>query len=589
MLPNLDKIPDKKAKERIAQWLQGPYDDKTKQEILELLKTNPEKLYDAFYQDLSFGTGGMRGIMGVGSNRMNLYTVKSATQGLANYILEQKISNPSVVIGYDSRHHSKAFASNASDVLRSNGINVYLFPEVRPTPLVSFAIRQKKATAGIMITASHNPPEYNGYKVYWSDGAQVLPPHDEGIIEKVSEIESPEDVILKMPPQGQLISLDKSMDEAYLEKVKTIFLFPEINQKQGNQLKIVYTNLHGAGISLMPEVLNRAGFTTVYLVEAQKELNGDFPNAPKPNPEERQSLQLGMDIMNKERADLFIATDPDADRMAAVTNSPHGLQILTGNEIAAILLYHLCHNFTQQNRLLEKAAFIKSIVTTDLFDKIVRHFKGKCFRVLTGFKYIGQMIHEWEQSDKGYQFIFGAEESYGYLVDTFSRDKDGLTAAALLAEAALQAKLQHKTLYDLLLDIYDQFGVYREKLHSINFSEGAEGMKQIKGLMLKLRSSPPKHIGNSSLIRIDDYQKRTTYNLKTRENSPIPLPESNVLAFHLSDDSTLIIRPSGTEPKIKIYVKVFEPNGEESVEDAMHKLDERIKYLLDTFMQILHE
>lgn len=564
---------------KIAEWLEGPFDEASKQEIRRLEKENPEELKDAFYQDLDFGTGGLRGIMGVGTNRMNLYTVGKATQGLANYIRSLGGGKHSVLIGYDSRNNSKAFADEAAAVLLGNGIDVLLYKELRPVPLVSFGVRYKKCIAGIMITASHNPPQYNGYKVYWSDGGQVLPPHDRGIIAEAEKVTSPRDIKRGDSKQAKLI--DGEIDTFYLTNVRNLQLHPGENHTHGGQLRVIYTSLHGCGITMVPRLLRDWGFTDVELVNVQCKPDGNFPTVKSPNPEEKAALKLGTEQMVASKADLLIATDPDTDRMGAVVRHKGHSVILNGNELACIMLEHICRALHESKQMPPKPTFIKTIVTTELFKEIVDHYKAICLDVLTGFKYIGQKMTQYEEEEKAgvtsHHYLFGAEESYGYLYGTHVRDKDAIICSALLCEAALHQKLQGKTLVDLLYDIYRRQGIFREKLVSITL-EGHEGQEKIKTIMSNLRSNPPRVIGNIPVISIDDYLTHKTTILSSNTHEPLTLPKSDVLRFWLNDGTKLVIRPSGTEPKLKIYCGVKEKHhftDDHSLEKALIKADHR--------------
>jgi phosphoglucomutase/phosphomannomutase len=529
---------------RIQGWLDGPYDEETK----EYLRTHPpEELADAFYTDLSFGTGGLRGIMGVGTNRINRYTIQIATQGLANYILKQKIGNPSVMIGYDSRHHSLLFAQETARVLAGNKIKAYLLKELRPTPYVSFATRYQKCTSGIMITASHNPAIYNGYKVYWSDGAQVVPPHDTGIMKEVHGVTSICDVKIANleDPLIELLNTEP-LDAAYLEAIRPLQLFPEENHQQGSSLKISYTSLHGTGITICPKALKDWGFTSINYVEEQIEPDGDFPTVKFPNPEFKETLKMGIDQLVKTESDLLIANDPDADRTGLVVMHQHSPVILTGNQIASICVYYLSEILTERKTMPKKGAFITTIVTTELLKTIASHFGKPCFEVLTGFKYIGEKIHLWEQGKEGaFEFLYGAEESYGSLRGTHARDKDAPVASCLISEIALHLKRQEKTLVDYLNGIYAQFGIFKEKQLSINYNPGKEGMEAMEKAMRTLRKSPPPQIAGKEVVLFSDYEQGCE-----------GLPPSNVLLYRLADESKLIIRPSGTEPKLKIYAEM---------------------------------
>ncbi|MBA2369217.1 MAG: phospho-sugar mutase [Candidatus Protochlamydia sp.] len=548
---------DLTTQKNVDLWLNGQYDPETKDTIKKLLRDNPKEVIDAFFSNLTFGTGGLRGMMGVGTNRMNSYTVRAATQGLANYIIKQPQEadkSHAVAIGYDSRFQSRQFAEETAKVLAGNGIRVFLFKDIRPTPLVSYACRYKHCLAAIMITASHNPPEYNGYKVYWSDGGQLVPPHDNGVIAEATKITDPSMVKSVDALSHPLIEeVEAEIDEAYLKDINTLQHYPEINRQKGNLLKIVYTSLHGTGITLVPPALKMWGFTNLSFVENQIIPDGSFPTVHSPNPEERAAMQLGIDAMLQFQSDLLIATDPDADRMGVAVLHQGNAILLNGNQINVILLAHVCEALSNQNKLPEKAAFIKTIGTTELFKAICDSYQRPSFNVLTGFKYIAEKIREWEIQPEGYQFIFGGEESYGYLLGTFSRDKDAVLCSALICEAALQAKLQNKSLIDKLYDLYQKYGIYQEKLLSLNFGETKEGKEQMALEMQKLRSSHLKEIAGIPVAAIEDYEVSTKYELKSGKTEPIHLPFSDVLLYWLEDGSKVMVRPSGTEPKVKIY------------------------------------
>jgi len=541
--------------------LHAPFDEATQKEVRELMK-NETALRDAFFKDLSFGTGGMRGLMGAGTNRMNVYTVRAATQGLANY-LKMQSGNHSVFIGYDVRNHSREFALEAARVLAGNGMTVYLTKDICPTPLVSYGCRHFKCSAAIMITASHNPPAYNGYKVYWSDGGQVVPPHDEGIMAEVRKVSVDSDI----PMQDSYQIIGTELDQAYLAELKNYQLYP------ASPIKILYTPLHGTGIRIIPEALKSFGYMQVRLVEEQKTPDGNFTNAHSPNPEEKAALELGTKQLLHEKEDLLIATDPDADRMGVVALDGEKAVALTGNQIACLCLHHICTALTARKEFPENAAFIKTIVTTELFSKIAKSFGGACFDVLTGFKYIAEKMTLWEQSFSGYQYIFGAEESYGYLFGTMVRDKDAISSACLIAEVAALAKKQNLSLIDRLYQIYQKFGLHRETLVSLSFNEGEAGMDQMKLLMEKLRKNPPKTIGNIPVIKIEDYLK------------PTLLPKSDVLRFWLKDHSKLVIRPSGTEPKVKIYAEVRQEV--QDLDKDILACDGRLKKITDELCSVL--
>lgn len=580
---------DPETQKNVSAWLNGDYDQKTKEEIERLLKENPQEVVDAFYKTLAFGTGGMRGIMGVGTNRMNVYTIRAATQGLANYILQQTPGEEghAVIIGYDSRHHSKEFAEEAAKVLAANSIQVYLFRDLRPTPLVSYGCRFKKCISGIMITASHNPPQYNGYKVYWSDGGQVLPPHDVGIINEVQKITDLNQIKHLDTLDSPLIQLiEEDVDDAYLESVFTLQFYPQENKAQGPQLKVVYTSLYGTGITLTPRILRMWGFTDISFVDSQIRPNGDFPTAPYPNPEVRQALEEGIKVLKATDADLLIANDPDADRVGVVAKH-HGQEvILTGNQVACIAVEHICEALKNLGQLSSKTAFVKSVVTTELFCKIVQSFGASCFDVLTGFKYIAEKIHAWETEGGKFQYIFGAEESYGYLLGTFSRDKDAVLASALICEIALKAKLQGKTLVDLLNDLFLKYGIFANKVLSINFEESKEGQAEMKQAMETLRQSPLATIADQQVIAIDDYLSLKKHNLETGDTTDLTLPHSDMLIYWLKSGSKVMVRPSGTEPKVKIYCEVL-LTGFGNLEEGEKEADKQADALLQAMQTLL--
>lgn len=573
-MTKFDKIAfDAVTNNNIREWLEGDYEKETKECIRKLLEQNPREALDAFYTHLSFGTGGLRGIVGVGTNRINKYTIRAATQGLANYLSKQpkSINNEKtrVIIGYDTRIHSRAFAEESAKVLAANDIEVLLFDEFRPTPLVSFGCRIKQCSAAIMITASHNPAAYNGYKVYWSDGGQVLPPHDKGIIDEVGSIRNL--AMIKMTEDlnhPNIIRIADEIDKAYYQVIFDLQHYAASNRQKGALLKIVYSSIHGTGITMVPETLRSWGFTNVSLVEAQKDPDGNFPTVKSPNPEEPETLQMGMTQLLQTGSDIFLATDPDADRVAAVVHHLGEARILTGNQIACLCLEHICAALTKEGRMPENAAFVKSVVTSELFKIIAQSYHKPCFEVLTGFKYIAQLIKNWEDAGD-YAFVFGAEESFGYLLGTQSRDKDGVLACALLAEAALQAKLQNKTLIDLLHEIYSKYGVFEESVFSLHFPESKEGHEQMDRGMKKLFKRPPKAICGLEVIAISNYTRSETVHTLSGTITPILLPKNQLISLVLSDESVIHIRPSGTEPKIKIYCGVKKNKGIASVEETM--------------------
>lgn len=570
---------DPATEKNVKAWLSPSFDEKTRLEIERLAKEEPEELTNAFYTHMSFGTGGLRGLMGIGTNRMNNYTVSFATQGLANYL---KKSFPhqelSVFIGYDCRNHSREFAETAASVLAGNGIKAYLSKELCTTPFTSFCCRHLKTQAAIMVTASHNPPAYNGYKVYWQDGGQVLPPHDIGIVKEANQITTPEQV-KKAPLNSPLI--EERYEEEKRAYIKALHGLQLLSNAEGEKIHIVYSPLHGTGIQFVPDVLKDWGFTNVTYVEEQKKADGNFPTCPFPNPEETETMALGVKYLQKLQADIFIATDPDADRMRAIIWHQKQPVWLNGNQLACIMLYHVLQNM---NPLPKGAAFIKTIVTTELFRKITEGFNRPTYDVLTGFKYIAQLIHEWEGTDKHY--IFGGEESYGTLLGTIARDKDAVIATALISEAALAASLAGKTLIDLLHDIYKRFGLYGEALVSLTFPETKEGKDSIARAISRLRTSPPKELLGQKVSRIADYQTSEELDLERGKKSPITLPKSDVIQLFLQDGSKVTLRPSGTEPKIKLYAEVPLPVID-SVDATLKKAEKRCQDLLKALQTLI--
>lgn len=580
---------DETTRKNVDAWLNGEYDAESKKEIKRLLKENPEKVVDAFYTRLAFGTGGLRGVMGVGTNRLNEYTIAAATQGLANYINKESSKEPHcVLIGHDSRNNSAFFSEVAAKVFAANNIRVYMYKEMRPVPMVSFGCRHKKCIAAIMITASHNPPEYNGYKVYWQDGAQVLPPHDEGIIKEVYNINDLNQIKSLPDLNSNLIhKIEDNLDRAYLDTVRPLQLYPQENKLKGNNLKLIYTALHGSGITMVPKILEDWGFKNTHLVAEQAIPDGNFPTVEKPNPEEEKALKMGIKQMIDEKADILMGTDPDCDRIGVAVMHECKAALLSGNEMACICVHHICEALKTQNKMPKNGAFVKTIVTSELFKTIAESYHQTCFNVLTGFKYIGQLIREWEQSDSvKYHYLFGGEESYGYLLGTHSRDKDAIIMAGLIAEIALHSKQQGKTLIDVLHDIYKKHGIFREKLTSIVYPDTKETKDKIRNMMENLRANPPKSFGGESIKLLEDYKTSKKTDLGTGKEEPLTLPSSNVLLFWLEDGTKLVIRPSGTEPKIKIYCGVVDLE-EKEIEKGIAKLDQRLQKYIDGLKKIL--
>jgi phosphoglucomutase len=543
------------VKAKAQTWLSDAYDAATRSEVKKLIDTNESELIESFYRDLEFGTGGLRGIMGVGTNRMNIYTVGMATQGLSNYILKNFSDLPviKVAIAYDSRNNSRLFAETAAGIFAGNGFEVYLFDSLRPTPELSFAIRHLQCQSGIVLTASHNPKEYNGYKAYWDDGGQVVAPHDDNIIAEVTNIKSIHDIKFN-GPKSKIHSIGSEIDEIYTDKIKKLSLSPEVLSRQSN-MKIVYTPIHGSGVKLVPMILAKLGFKNIIHVPEQDISDGNFPTVISPNPEESAALNLALQKAKENDADLVMATDPDADRVGIAVKDKSGNHILlNGNQAASILLYYLLTRWKENNKLKGKEYLVKTIVTTELIADMAKVFNVPCYDVLTGFKFIAEVIKEKEGK---MTFIGGGEESYGYLAGEFVRDKDAVMSCALLAEAAAWAKDQNLSVYELLLDIYVKFGFYKESLLSVT-KKGKAGAEEIKLMMEKFRKSPPKTLGGSEVIRFIDYQIHKSFDLTNGSSTTIDLPKSNVLQFITKDESKISVRPSGTEPKIKFYFGVKE-------------------------------
>jgi phosphoglucomutase len=552
--------------EKINNWLRQPIDENDKQWILNNLETNPQELIEAFYQDLEFGTGGLRGIIGIGSNRMNKYTVSIATQGLANYILQNANKPFKVVIAYDSRNMSKEFANISAEVLSANEIEVFLFSELRPTPLLSFAVRYLQATAGIVITASHNPKQYNGYKVYWSDGGQLVPPHDKGVIDEVKKVGEYSNV-KKNINKSLIHIINDEIDSAYLNQLNNLQFLSEIVPKSQ---KIVYTPLHGTGVTLVPKALHSWGFDNLFLVEEQSIPDGNFPTTKSPNPEEKAAMELAINKAKQIDADLILATDPDADRVGTgIKMSNNEYKLLNGNQIASLLTYYNLEMLKQLNSLPSNAFIVKTIVTTELMRKIADEYNVKTYDVLTGFKYIAELIRLKEGKEK---FICGGEESYGFLSADWVRDKDAIMTSCQIAELQEYAAMNGKTLMDILEMLYEKYGYFLEDQKSISMT-GIEGMENMKKLMDNYRNNPPEMINNIPVVKILDYQISKAKNIKSNSIDNIDLPKSNVLQFILEDDTKITIRPSGTEPKIKYYFAIVKKNiNNESFEQIWAKL-----------------
>ena len=542
---------DQAVQQKVDQWLNGNIDEESKQQIEELQK-DPKNLVDAFYKDLEFGTGGLRGIIGIGSNRINKYTVGKATQGLANYLNQSFAgSEIKVAIAHDSRNKSDYFARITAQVLAANDIHVYLFESLRPTPELSFAIRELKCQSGVVITASHNPREYNGYKAYWEDGAQLVPPHDKNVMAQVNAIESFDQI--KFEGNTDLIEMiGTEIDQKYLDMIETLIVNHEVIQQQ-NDLKIVYSSIHGTGITMVPEILRRIGFTNVNIVEEQAEPNGNFPTVVYPNPEEQEAMSLALDKARDIDADLIMATDPDTDRVGiGVKNNQGEFQLLNGNQTAVLLIHYLLEQWKANDKISKANYIVKTIVTTDLIDDIAQKFDIDCFNTLTGFKWIADIIGKLEGER---EFIVGGEESYGYMVGESVRDKDAVASCAILAELVAFCKQNDQTLFDRLISIYQQYGYYRESLISIT-KPGKSGADEIQQIMRNLRQNPPVSFAGSRVEKVNDYQSSESKNIISQEIEAIELPKSNVLQFFTEDGSKVSARPSGTEPKIKFYISV---------------------------------
>jgi len=538
-------------KKRAEIWLGADFDEETHSLVKELFN-NEKELTESFYKDLEFGTGGLRGIMGAGTNRMNKYTVGMATQGLANYLKKQFPEKAlSAAVAYDCRNNSPFFAEVVANVFSANGIKVYLFSSLRPTPELSFAVRHFQCNTGVMITASHNPKEYNGYKAYWDDGGQVTSPHDINIIDEVGKIKSIKEVNFAARPE-LIVTIGEEIDKIYLENLKTLSISPEAIAKH-RDIKIVYTPLHGTGVKLVPEFLNNLGFNNIIHVPEQDINDGNFPTVVSPNPEESEALTLALKKAQDENADLVMATDPDADRVGiAVRNDSGELQLLNGNQTASILTYYCLENLYRQNKLKGDEYIVRTVVTTHLMTTIASNYGVEIFDVLTGFKYIAEIIRENEGKKT---FICGGEESYGFLVGDYVRDKDAVISCGMIAEVAAWAAENGKSLYGLLLDIYSKFGLHEEKLLSVT-KKGKEGLDEIKEMMKGYRSNPPKAIAGSKVITVIDYLNKQQTDVLSGKITPVNQHQSDVLQFFTSDGTVVSVRPSGTEPKIKYYFEL---------------------------------
>ena len=550
-------------------WLSETYDERTRAAVRELISQGGEPLADAFYQDLDFGTGGLRGVMGPGTNRINRYTLGAATQGLVHYLQSQFADQTlRVVVAHDSRHNSQHYAQVVGEILSANGVEALLFENLRPTPELSFAIRYHQCQSGIMITASHNPPEYNGYKVYWQDGGQLVPPHDQGVIAEVRKVKH--HAIQFGPQKAAITTLGRETDQAYLENIQHLSF-----QNAGKeQLKTVFTSIHGTSITLVPQAFENAGFKHFFSVKEQAQPDGDFPTVKSPNPEEAAALEMALDLARKKEADLVIGTDPDADRVGiAVRNLAGELELLNGNQAAAVLLYYLLEQNQQKGLLTGKEFIAKTVVTSDLLSAMAQAYEVPCLECLTGFKWIADLIRREEGKRR---FIGGGEESYGYLIGDFVRDKDAVASAVMLAEAAAYAQSKGSSFYGMLLEVYQKFGFYLEELISMT-RKGRKGAEEITQMMADFRERTPETLGGEKVTEVLDFQAGQRFVRAEGQAQPLDFPKSNVVQFLTEQGSRITARPSGTEPKIKFYISVNTRLAEKAAyEETRRSLRERI-------------
>jgi phosphoglucomutase len=569
---------DSAIQKKIDNWLNGSIDDDVKEQIRQLQANNPDELADAFYKNLEFGTGGLRGIMGVGTNRINKYTIGMATQGYANY-LKKSFPNDQVkvAIAHDSRNNSRFFAETTANVFAANDIKVYLFNDLRPTPELSFAIRYLECQGGVVCTASHNPKEYNGYKAYWIDGGQLVPPHDKNVIAEVEKIESIDEVKWS-GNEDNIVIIGQEVDDHYIQMVKSLSVYPEIIQQQ-KDLKIVFTPIHGTGIKLVPQVLKAFGFENVHIVDEQSTPDGNFPTVVYPNPEESEAMNLGLKKAEELDADILLGTDPDADRVGIGVKDTDGKWILlNGNQTAVLAFNYMIESRKEKGIAQQNDMVVKTIVTTDMIDVIAADYGVKCYNVLTGFKWIAELIREKELEEN---YVVGGEESYGLMIGSQIRDKDAVSAVAILCEMAAYEKSKGRSLFEKLIELYIKYGLYKEDLISIT-KKGRDGQQQIAEMMEMFRNNPPKMLAGSKVTELLDYEKKVKTNLDSGETSKITLPKSNVLQFVLEDGSKISARPSGTEPKIKFYFSLNMPlNSPGDYEKGKEQLGERIKQMID--------
>ncbi|MDB5277185.1 MAG: phosphoglucomutase/phosphomannomutase alpha/beta/alpha domain [Ferruginibacter sp.] len=568
---------DTNIQQKIDGWLTGNYEQSVKDAIRQMQKDNPDELADAFYKNLEFGTGGLRGLMGIGTNRMNKYTVGMATQGYANYLKKCFTGEIKVAIAHDCRNNSRFFAETTAHVFAANGIKVFLFEALRPTPELSFAIRNLSCQGGVVCTASHNPKEYNGYKAYWDDGAQMVTPHDENVIIEVDKIASVDDVQWS-GGDANITIIGKDMDEAYLSMVKGLSVYPDVCAAQ-HDLKIVYTPIHGTGITLVPQVLAKFGFDNVHIVEEQSTPDGNFPTVVYPNPEEKEAMSIGLEKAKQLDADILLGTDPDSDRVGiGVKNAKGEWVLMNGNQTAVLAFNYMIEARKTKGINQPNDMVVKTIVTTDMIDGIAKASSIACYNVLTGFKWIASLIKEKEGKEN---YIIGGEESFGLMVGDEVRDKDAISAVALLCEMAAYEKNKGRSLYAKMIDLYVQYGLYKENLVSIT-KKGMNGAKEIADMMEGYRNNPPATIDGVAVAALLDYELQVGKNLQTGETYPINLPKSNVLQFLLNDGTKISARPSGTEPKIKFYFSVNTKLADAAGFDAANQsLDEKIKRMIE--------
>lgn len=570
---------DQATQNRINQWLSPQYDSDTVASVQKLIDNNQEtELIDSFYKELEFGTGGLRGLMGVGSNRINKYTIGKATQGLANYLIEQFPNEKlKVAVSYDSRNNSQNFGRLVADVFSANGIQVYLFEQLRPTPVLSFAVRHFGCQGGVMLTASHNPKEYNGYKAYWNDGGQLVAPHDTNVIDRVNAIASVSEIQFQADP-SHITLVDESFDDIYIQANKSLSINPEAIAAQ-NDLKIVFSSIHGTGITVVPKMLEAWGFTNIHIVQEQATPDGNFPTVIYPNPEEEEAMSMAKYKGQQIDADVILATDPDADRVGlAVKNNEGEIQLLNGNQIGSLLIYYVLSAKKEQGQLKENDYIVKTIVTSNLMTAISDSFGVKHYETLTGFKFIGEVITRLQSTEN---YLVGGEESYGFLVGDLVRDKDAISSCAFIAEMAAYFKNKGQTLFQVLISLYKEYGFYQEKLISLT-KQGKAGADEIRQMMADLRANPPQKLGGIPVEEIRDYQSGTATILASSTQSKIDLPSSNVLQFITEQGDVISARPSGTEPKIKFYCSVKEAlTNTENYLTISKKLEQKVKNIME--------